>query len=290
MKRNSCGWCLNGRLVRERSINFPVLARGFLYGDGVFETLRARNYRVFRWPDHWQRLKNGLEACNLETKEKPETVLRLIQDLVRRRRLKDAYVRLNVWRRAPEHFDPDAVQETNMLIVCRKFKPYPAQWYRAGVCCRVSTKFYRNEKSLLAGIKSFNYLESVLARMEARKNGCFDSILLNTRGRLAETSTANLFLVKHRVVYTPAVKCGALPGVTRRVVLEICSRHGIKYQERPLTLLDLEKADEVFLTNTLMAILPVREVRGVFQGRNFTVTQLLRKHLQELFSRETNGK
>jgi len=288
MKKNSRKVLFNEETVEESKVSLQDCLRGFLYGDGIFETLRARNYRIFRWKEHWNRLKKGVKLCNLEIRKDMKIFEEEIISLLEENNLKDAYIRVNIWRREPSHFDPGNKKGTNFLVISRKFKPYPEKLYKKGVRCFVSKNFSKNEHSVLTYIKSFNYMENILARQEAKRNFCDDSILLNSKGNIAEATTSNIFFVKNGIVFTPDIKCGLLPGITRKLIFEICSQCGIKLKEGHFFSAGLKKADEIFLTNTLMGIMPVSEVKGIFKSKGSKLTYFLKEQLEKIFKGETN--
>lgn len=275
-------YILNGKPAGEKAISLANLKRGFLYGDGVFETLHAEDYRLFRWGDHWERLMKGLEICGLEIEDKSERLRNRIELSLKKHRIADAYVRVSVFRKEPDSFDPGGERSSNVLVLMRKYHSCPEEFYRKGIRCVISRQYFRNEKSPLVYIKSLNYLENLLARIEARKQGCEESILLNTGGFLTSASVSNLFFAKGKTIFTPCVKCGILPGITRKIILEICARQGIKIKEGKFLPEDLKTADEVFLTNTLMGIMPVREVKGFFRGRRFIYSSMLRTQFEKI--------
>lgn len=268
-------YILDGRQAKETEITLTKLKRGFLYGDGVFETLHAVNYCFFRWDDHRERLMKGLEVCGLEMKENSERLRDGIEAILKKHRINDAYIRLSVFRRAPDSFDPKRERSSIVLVLMRKNHPYPKKFYKTGIGCAISKKCCRNEKSPLVYIKSLNYLENILARIEARNQGCEESILLNTQGFLTSASVANIFFVKGEKIFTPEIECGILAGITRKVVFEICKGQGIQIEQGRFLPEDLRTADEVFLTGTLMGVMPVREVKGIFRGRGFQFAKLL---------------
>jgi len=273
---------LNGRQVPEKEISFGALKRGFLYGDGVFETLKAEDYRIFRWDDHWERLQKGASVCNIEITEESGKLKSKIEAALKRHNLENAYVRINVMRKKTESFDPGDERRSDFLVLIKKHRPYPEKFYKEGIRCIISETYFKNEKSPLTRIKSFNYLENILARIEAKKQGYDDSILLNTAGYLASAPVSNLFLVKGRKIFTPSVDCGILPGITRKTVLEICVRHGIRAEEGKFVPGDLKRADEVFLTNTLMGVMPVREIKSIFKGTKFFYANFFGEELKNI--------
>jgi len=283
--------CLfNGQILTPEELTFPELARGFMYGDGVFETLRARNYVVFRWQEHWERMKQGLATCRIRFERTGKSVEEEIIRLLTGYQLQDAYVRVNIWRSRPDVFDPGREESGHVLIFARPFQPYPEQDYRQGLRCLVSQRFRRNENSPLSSVKSLNMLENILARLEARQSGYQDALLCNTRNYLTEATTANLFFVRDGVVCTPALACGALAGITRSIILTICRRKNLPVKEGQFPVRYLGGASEVFLTNTLMGVMPVREVAPVFQSRSFSFSQMFQEELNHLFLEETSGR
>ncbi|HOL21557.1 MAG TPA: aminotransferase class IV [bacterium] len=272
-------YILDGKKIKERDITFSHLKRGFLYGDGIFETLRAKDNRIFMWTEHIKRLKKGAGVCGLGITEKIEDIKEDIERHIEKENIRDAYIRINIWREKPDFFDPGQEKKTHILVIIRRYHPYPENFYREGVRCIVSKKYFKNEKSPIVYIKSLNYLENILARMEAKKNYCDDAVLLNTSGYIASGTVSNFFFVKKDVIYTPSIDCGILPGTTRGLVIGICKKNRIKLKEGRFTLKDLKGAEEVFLTNTLMGVLPVREIKGTFKGKDFSISRFLMEEI-----------
>lgn len=290
MKKNLQKYSFNGKVLPGEKIHLNDFSRGFLYGDGLFETLRVRNYRIFRWEDHWSRMQNGARVCNLEIGREKEKVHEDIISLLQINRFEDAYVRINLWRKSTESFNPSDEKESYLLVIAKKYTPYPQEHYRCGIKCIISKNFFTNEKSPVTYIKSLNLIENVLARIEAKRNGYDDAILLNTQGKLAEAAVSNVFFVaKNGIVFTPSVECGILSGITRKIIFEICSTFKIKLKEGKFSTDRLMEADEVFLTNTLMGVMPVREIKGIFKGGKFSFTRLLGEEINKIFLEETNG-
>ena len=276
-------------MVAEKELSWPVLRRGFLYGDGIYDTLRARNFHLFRWHDHGQRLAAGREFFGLASAWNGEALRREMERFLKAAGIADAYVRINCWRTEPASFPPHGERAAHVMVIARPFEPYPAAWYRRGIVCCVST-FRRNERSPLSSVKTLNCGENVAARREAEEKTCADAVFLTTTGRLSEATTSNLFFIRKGIVHTPARSCGILPGVTRKIVFEICRRSGIRYKEGIFPPASLKTADEVFLTNTTAGVLPVREIQGLFRNaRGFSTTGLFRKELERIFREETDG-
>ncbi|MCM8803807.1 MAG: aminotransferase class IV [Candidatus Omnitrophica bacterium] len=276
----------NGRKINSTFLNFDILRRGFLYGDGIFETLISSNFKIFRYNEHWERLKKGALISNLEIPDKEE-IKKLIEKEIRKLELGKYYIRINLWRKKPEKFNPEKEKKSYYLIIIRKLKPYPERFYKDGIICIISNKVKRNENSVLSKIKSFNYLENIILKIECRENNSDDAIVLNTKKYISCGSVSNIFFVKDDVIYTPSIKSGCLDGITRKVVFEVCKREKIKIKEGSFKLNFLKNCDEIFLTNTLMGIMPVKKIKGYFENKKFYFTKILIKKYKEIFKEET---
>lgn len=265
----------NGRLVPRSRARIPVLDYGFLYGFGLFETMRAYGGRVFRLGRHLDRLARSAEALGIpvDTQELQAAVV----DTLRVNGLGDARIRVAVsigqGAMAP---DPTTCRNPTVLVLAEEYCPYAEEVYRRGFRATVST-IRRNSQSLLSRLKSANYLESVLARQEARAAGLDEALFLNERGLLAEASMSNVFLVHGDGLRTPGEKSGVLPGITREAVLELACQEGIAVVERDVRLRELFHAQEAFLTNSLIEVMPLTEVEGkpIGSGRPGAVTKRL---------------
>jgi len=266
-------------------LKYKDLKRGFLYGDGIFETLIARNIKIFRFDQHWERLEKGAYVCNFEIPCR-EKLKRLIGKILDKYKFNTSYIRINLWRKKPDSFSPQKNSQTNSLIIIREFKPYPEKFYKEGIRCIVSKKIRRNEKSLISKIKSFNYLENIILKIEAERENFNDAIVLNTSDYICEGSLSNIFFIKNEKIYTPSVECGCLNGITRKILFEICKKKGIVIKEGLFKLEFLKNCDEVFLTNTLMGIMPVKEIKGYFKTKEFKITEYLIEKYNEILKEE----
>jgi branched-chain amino acid aminotransferase len=251
---------LNDRLVSESEALVSVADRGFLLGDGLFETMRAYNGRVFRLQEHLARLRASAEFLRLTVPATDSRIEGRIAELIHRNGSLEAYVRITLTRgqggrglRMGGDFAP------TLLIAVSKLVPYPAEQYRHGAKLIVS-RYRQNSASPLVRHKTLSYLLYVLARQEAMDAGMNGALLLNEHGELTEESVSNVFLVKGGSVITPPVHCGLLPGITRGVVMELCGQAGIEIEERPISGGEIFECDEMFLTNSLMEIMPVQSV------------------------------
>ncbi|HOK56648.1 MAG TPA: aminotransferase class IV [bacterium] len=263
----------NGKRIENEDLNFNDLRRGFLYGDGIFETLISINKKIFRFDQHWERMKKGAFICNLRMPDK-KRIKKILSD-----NLEDGfyYIRLNLWRKRPDIFSPLKKKDSNFLIIIKKFRPYPERFYKEGIKCTISKEIRRNEKSVLSKIKSINFLENVILKIEAEKEKCDDIVVLDNVGYISEGSIANIFFVKNDIIYTPSLECGCLEGITRKIVFEICKKEKIKIKEGFFKPDFLKNCDEVFFTNTLMGIMPVREIKGYFKSKKFKYSEYFGK-------------
>ena len=257
---------LNDKLVTVEEAKISVLDHGFLYGNGLFETMRAyNNYRIFRLRQHLDRLFRSVEAIRLNIGYSAEAIEKAIIGTLAANGLADAgYVRLTISQGtgAPGP-DPTTCEKPTLLIVVKPFVPYPEVLYRNGASAIVSN-IRRNTQSPIPRLKSLNYLENILARFQSRDVGAQESIFLDTDGYVAEGSMSNIFFVKSGELYTPSTKCPILPGITRAVVLEIASKIGITIREGQWTLEQLLTADEAFLTNSLMELMPLVQIDSAY--------------------------
>ena len=251
---------LNGSLIPRSQARISALDYGFLYGFGLFETMRAYGGQVFRLDSHLNRLAHSAEILGL-----PIGALDLkgaVMDTIHANKLSDARVRITIsigeGGMVP---DPSACTQPTVLILAGHYKPYPKQVYEKGFRAVVSS-IRRNSQSPLSRLKSANYLENMLAKQEARAAGVDEAICLNEKGLLAEASMSNIFLVNDGILRTPGEESGILPGITREVVLELASQLDINTFEQDIRLDELFQAQEAFLTNSLMEIMPLTEIDG----------------------------
>lgn len=278
---------LNGRFLPLAQAYISPMDRGFLYGDGIFETIRVYSGKVFRLTDHLKRLACSAKALKLPLPCSSDELRRVIRELLKRNHLTDAVVRIALSRgvggRGPSlraNFQP------TLLITASPFHGYPSEYYEKGI--RVIFASIRLDvASPLPRHKTANYLLYILARAEAEESGAVEALLLNSRGEVAEAATANIFIVRQGRVITPPLRANILPGITRKVVLDICAQRGIPHAQRTIDPNELLAADEVFITNSLMEIMPVVKVgtKKIGSGRPGPLTRNLRQMYQALTAR-----
>ena len=276
---------LNGKFVPEAEATISVYDHGFLYGDGVFEGIRAYHGRIFRLKEHVDRLYESAKAIALEIPMTKDEMAALLLESCRVNGLRNAYVRPIVARGVGDlGLDPRKCRHPTVVVLAREFGALYGDKYEKGLrLCTVSVR--RNSpNSLSPNIKSLNYLNNILARLEVNAQGCDEGIMLDLQGFVSEATADNIFLVKNGVVITPPTY-NSLKGITRQAVVDIARELGYEVHETPLTMFDVYNADEVFITGTAAEIAPcvVVDDRQVGEGRPGPIT----KHLIEGFRKLT---
>jgi len=258
---------LNGSLIPRNQAKISALDYGFLYGFGLFETMRAYEGQVFHLESHLSRLARSAELLGLSF-EAPE-LKNAVGDTIKANRLSDARIRITISAGEGDMSpDPGACQKPTVLVLAERYQPHPQEVYQRGFRAVISS-IRRNSQSPLSRLKSANYLESLLARQQAREAGIDEAVCLNDKGLLAEASMSNIFLVSDGKLRTPGEESGILPGITRGVILELALKLGIKVLKEDIKLSELFQAQEAFLTNSLIEVMPLTEIEGkpVASGR-----------------------
>ncbi len=254
---------IDGKYVNERDAKISVFDHGLLYGDGIFEGIRAYNGRVFKLKEHIDRLFYSAKAILLEIPMSHAELMKATVATIRVNKLRDCYVRLIVTRGVGNlGLNPRSCKKPSVIIIAGKIQVYPAELYAKGMDI-VTVPTVRNLHSALnPAIKSLNYLNNILAKIEANNAGVEEAVMLNAEGFVAECTADNLFIIKHGEVFTPPLSAGALYGVTRQTVIELAQAAGLKVSEPNLTRYDLFNADECFLTGTGAELIPVVKIDG----------------------------
>jgi len=254
---------IDGKFYAERDAKISVFDHGLLYGDGVFEGIRAYNGRVFKLKEHVDRLFYSAKAILLEIPLTPAGVMKATVETIRANKLRDCYVRLIVTRGIGTlGLNPRSCKKPSVIIIAGKIQVYPPELYARGMDI-VTVPTVRNLHSAVnPAIKSLNYLNNILAKIEANNAGVEEAVMLNAEGFVAECTADNLFIIKHGALFTPPNSAGALYGITRGTVMELAEQSGIKVSESNLTRYDLFNADECFLTGTGAEIMPVIKIDG----------------------------
>ncbi len=257
----------NGEFLKESELRLSPFNRGLHFGDGVFETMRAYSGRVFRLDNHIKRLFNGLDVLRIENKVDASAIINAVRSLIDVNGLTDASLKITAFREECPAFDPAPGLKACFLMTVNPFdfkrKIHCAKGISAGI---VTVR--RNSSSPHVFIKSLNFLENIFGRRESHDRGFDEAIFLNDQKLVAEGSISNIFIIKDSVLLTPPVDTGILKGITRDVVLEIADDIGMKYSEESLKVKDVLTADEAFMTNSLMEIMPLREIDGHPVGKH----------------------
>jgi branched-chain amino acid aminotransferase len=248
---------INGKYVQDKDARISVFDRGLLYGDGVFETMRAYGGVVFKLDEHLERLYRSLKALAIGIPVARARMKRIVCRILERNRLQDASVKIIVTGgRAGGLLLPSGRTKASTIVYASLYAPYPKRAYEKGYrLCMSGRKL--DETSRIAGHKTLNYLSNVLWRREAAQRGFDDVILVNKKGLVSEASSSNVFLVKQGRLLTPSLTSGCLPGITRKTVIGIARLLGHSVAEGNMKVKSIYSAGEVFLTNSLAEIIPV---------------------------------
>jgi branched-chain amino acid aminotransferase len=251
---------INGSFFTPDKAVISVMDYGFLFGYSLFETMRAYTRKVFCLDEHMSRLCTSAEQLGI--KIDPTILSRAVYDTIVANRVSNARVRLVVTLGEGSITpDPKSCSTPNIIVFAREYHPYPVAVYRKGWRVMVSS-IRRNKNSELTDIKSSNYLENLLIKQEALKKGLDDAVILNNDGLVAEASSSNVFIVQDGILKTPTSNSGILPGITRAQVMKIATASGIPVQETQITLDELLRSSEVFLTNSMIELMPIVEING----------------------------
>src|SRR5437773_5172179 len=267
---------IDGKFYDQEKAKVSVFDHGLLYGDGVFEGIRAYHGRVFKLKEHLDRLFCSAKAILLEIPMSPTDVLKAVLETCRRNRLRDGYIRLVVTRGVGTlGLNPNRCKNPSVIIIADKIQLYPPAMYERGMEI-VTVATTRNlHNAVNPAIKSLNYLNNILAKIEANIAGVEEAIMLNAEGFVAECTGDNIFILKNGQLLTPPLSAGALYGITRGVVIEMAREAGIPVSEPNLTRYDLFNADEWFLTGTGAEIIPVTKIDGrvIGSGKPGSITR-----------------
>lgn len=280
---------LDTGLVEEKDAKISVFDHGLLYGDGVFEGIRVYGGRVFELDAHIRRLYESARAIRLPITLTQEEMTAAVETTVKANNIGDGYIRLVVTRGVGTlGLNPFTCKQSGLFIIADKIQLYPEELYEKGMKVISATTVRNHPLAIPPQVKSLNYLNNILAKMEALDRDVPEAIMYNHEGYVAEATGDNIFIVKNRVVYTPPVQAGSLEGVTRAVVIRLARKEGLEVVEKNLTRYDLYVADEFFLTGTAAEVIGVVQIDGrtIGNGTVGSVTRLLR----ESFFRYARGK
>jgi len=277
---------INGKLYDKPDAKISVYDHGLLYGDGIFEGIRIYDGKVFRLRQHVERLYESARAIRLEIPLTREQMHEAVTSTVQANMaLSPGYIRLVVTRGAGYlGLDPRKAGNPQVIIIVESIALYPPELYENGLSIVTVSTIRNHPNALNPRIKSLNYLNNILAQIEAVEAGCFEALMLNHKGEVAECTGDNIFLVKQGALKTPPVDAGILEGITRSAVIELARAARISVQETALTRHDVYVADECFLTGTAAEVVPVVKCDGrvIGSGKPGPITRQLRERFYQL--------
>src|SRR5690554_3789577 len=280
---------LNGDFVTKENAKVSVYDHGYLYGDGIFEGIRIYNGNIFKCKEHLDRLYDSAKSIMLNIPLSYDEMQEALIESVRRNKLQNGYIRLVVSRGPGDlGLDPRRSPKANVIIIVEQLAIYSADAYIDGLKI-VSVSTRRNVPDALnPKIKSLNYLNNILVKIQANLAGVGEALMLNAQGYVAEGSGDNIFIIKNGVLTTPPCYIGALEGITREAIMVIARREGYTVKEEPFTLHDVYIADEVFLTGTAAEVIAVREVdaRMIGSGKAGPITTHLLQEFRKIVDQD----
>ncbi len=271
---------INGTLLKGDEAKISVFDRGFLLGDSVYEVTRTYESIPFLLKEHLDRLWRSAEQISLPISYSPEQIKVEIDKCIKELAIPNIYLRIIITRGSGEiGLDPDLSPTNNLVIIAKEQLEYPKWWYEQGVSFVVANTLRNPKNSLDPNIKSGNYLNNVMAYMEAKKLGAFDAIMLNQEGHVTEGTTSNIWIVKNNILKTPPPKAGLLMGITRHKLIELAKNNKINIKEENFDVDELLNAEEAFLTSSTKEIVPITKINNkeIGNGMPGKVTNQLRK-------------
>lgn len=280
---------VDGEFLPESEAKVSVFDHGLLYGDGIFEGIRFYNGRVFRLEDHLDRLWDSARSIWLEIPMSRRAMTEALLETIRQNELREGYIRLLVTRGVGNlGLNPAQCKRPSVIIIATTIALYPEKAYRDGLTVVTCATRRTNPAALNPAVKSLNYLNNVMARIEANIAGADEALMLNDEGYVAECTADNVFIIKRGEIFTPPISAGALRGITRAVVFEIAAELGLKISETNLTRHDVFVADECFLTGTAAELIPVirADNRDIGTGKPGAISTRMIARFREI-TRET---
>jgi branched-chain amino acid aminotransferase len=271
---------INGKFYDKPDAKISVYDHGLLYGDGIFEGIRIYSGKAFKLKEHVVRLYESARSIKLEVPISQEEMCKAVNDTIAINNKRDGYCRPIITRGAGSlGLDPRKTSDPQVIVIVDDITMYPPELYESGMEIATVSTIRNHPNALNPRIKSLNYLNNILAKIEGIQAGCLESLMLNHKGEIAECSGDNIFLVKHGVLRTPPIDAGVLEGITRNTVIELARKARVPVEEIALTRHDVFIADECFLTGTAAEIIPVTkcDARTIGNGKPGTITRQLRE-------------
>ncbi len=276
---------LNGEYVKEEEAKVSVFDHGLLYGDGIFEGIRAYHNRVFKLDQHIDRLYENAHSIMLDLWLSKEEMKEVVLETLRKNNLRDAYIRLVVTRGYGDlGLDPAKCPKATIFCIAAKIQLYPQELYDNGLVVNTVATRRNSNEATNPRFKSLNYLNNIMAKIESKLTGTIEAIMLNNEGHVAEATGDNIFIIKNGVLITPPTYAGVLEGVTRNSVMEIAKDRGMEVKETLFSRHDVYSADECFLTGTAAEVISVIKVDGrvIGSGKPGAITKELNAEFREL--------
>ena len=271
---------LNDKLVEQEDAKISVFDHGVLYGDGVFEGIRIYNGNIFELTAHIKRLYDSAKVIRLDIPMAQDELIKAVEKTAKANEVIDGYIRLVVTRGVGTlGLNPFVCENATVFIIADNVQLYPKELYEKGLKVISATTVRNHPMAIPPQVKSLNYLNNILAKIEALDNDVPEAIMYNHEGYVAEATGDNVFIVRDGVIYAPPVEAGSLEGVTRRIVIKLAEQENIKVVEKNLTRADLYICDEFFLTGTAAEVIGIVEIdkRIIGDGKPGKITELLRK-------------
>jgi branched-chain amino acid aminotransferase len=276
---------ISGKFYDKENAKISVYDHGLLYGDGVFEGMRSYSGKVFRMKEHIDRLYESANAICLTIPMSKADMEAAVYETLTKNGLIDAYIRLVVTRGAGSlGLDPNQTSDPQIIVIADSIKLYPAEFYDKGLKIVTASTIRNHPAAFSPRVKSLNYLNNIMAKLEGLRAGCIEAVMLNHKGEVAECTGDNIFIVKHGVLMTPPKDAGILEGITRNAILDLAKSLGITAFEQTMTRHDLYVADECFLTGSAAEVIPVVDIdaRTISDGKVGPVTEKLIAAFKEL--------
>jgi branched-chain amino acid aminotransferase len=276
---------ISGKFYDKENAKISVYDHGLLYGDGVFEGMRSYSGKVFRLAEHLDRLWDSAKAIWLAMPISKEEMAKAVSDTLAKNNISDGYIRLIVTRGAGAlGLDPNKCSQPQVIVIADHIQLYPKEMYQDGLSIITASTIRNHSAALSPRIKSLNYLNNIMAKIEGLQAGCVEALMLNAKGEVAECTGDNIFLVKHGRLMTPPLDAGILEGITRNAVMELAEAAGIEVAQMALTKHDVYVADEIFLTGSAAEVIPVVKVdsRVIGDGKPGPVTRDLTERFHKL--------
>ncbi|MFI5305336.1 MAG: branched-chain-amino-acid transaminase [Nitrospiria bacterium] len=282
---------LNGQFVTKEEAKISIFDHGYLFGDGIFETLRSYEGSIFKLNEHLERFFDSARYMSMTVPYSKIELQNLSYDLLKKSGLNDAYLRITLSRGIGERgIDPDQCKSPTLSIIAKDLPLYPQEYYSQGIPSMIVSIRKISDDSMSNRVKSCNYQNNILAKIELNRHKMIEGFLLNTQGFISEGTVSNVFIIKKGIILTPSMVSGCLEGITRNTVIDVAGKElGKNVQETQISRYDFYTADECFITNTLMELMPVISVDGRLIGRGLpgSITQELSHQFKHYVKRRS---